>query len=355
MAAVGDADIAYWLKELHELISPNFTRAEPRQRAWNYMCGLAEQTAPGGRRNIASYANERRADGAQRLLTMAQWDENEVRRNLLEVVKRYFGLANGGLYMTEGTFAKKGSDAVAVDRQFSVDNRRLENCQIALLMFYSTPGGALVLIDAEPYLPSSWLGDANRRRKASIPSDLGYRTKSQIVIGMIKRAMDAGLEPRMSSFSLLCSDKITLRRTLQERGIPYLIPLTLGEFESLSGMETKDPRLDVMTLTGRTPRSYYHGRPQLVEQYAAHSPSGRCSSHSAYYCAGTRRLISNGELSQLIIELKRMEARWRAIRLEIRLDRYEVRSWRGWHRHMTLAMAVQTAMELARQVPGRCG
>nr|WP_020667205.1 transposase [Amycolatopsis nigrescens] len=320
------------------------------------MCGLVGRADDGvqggsGRRNIASYANERRADGAQRLLTMAQWDEAEVRANLLDVVKRHFGLASGGLYVTEVTFVKKGSDAVAVERQFSVDNRRLENCQLAMLMFYAAPGGALVLIDAVPYLPSSWLSDADRRRKASIPSDLGYRTKSQIAAGMINRAVEAGLEPQWALFSLLCSDKVTLRRNLQAKGIPYLMSLTTGEFEGLSGMEPDDPRLGADALTERYPRGGPKGRPRLVEQYAARPPVGRDPAHSAYYCAGNRRLASNGELSQLISELRRMDARWRNMRSEIKLDRYEVRSWRGWHRHMTLAMVVQTAIVLAKQAP----
>src|SRR4030081_629036 len=33
---------------------------------------------------------------------------------------------------------------------------------------------------------------------------------------------------------------------------------------------------------------------------------------------------------------------------EVGLDQYEVRSWGGWHRHMTLAMAAHALLALAR-------
>jgi hypothetical protein len=285
------------------------------------------------------------------LLTTAQWDENEVRANLLDQVKTHFGVTQGCLYTTEVTFAKKGSAPVAVERQFSIDNCRLENCQIAVLMFYVAPNGAFVFIDAVPYLPPSWLVDPGRRLKASIPPDIRYRTKSQIATGMIERALEAGFDPKMAFFSLLCQDKMYLRHALQAKNIPYLMSLTSGEFEGLSGVEADDPRLESNAVTGRPLGKSFSGRLPLVEQCTARAPIGHRPPHSAYCCIGNHRAVSNAELNRTIAELRRMEARLRSVRSEIRLDRYEVRSWRGWHRHMTLAMVVQTAMELARQSP----
>jgi hypothetical protein len=350
MTAIETSEVSYWMKALHELISPNFMRAEPRQRAWSYMCGLAGEASEigGSRRNIASYTNERRADGAQRLLTMAQWDEDQVRANVLGVAREYLGLTSGHLYITEATFVKKGPSAVAVERQFSVDNRRLENCQIAVLMFYASAGGSLVLIDAVPYLPPSWLEDPGRRRKVSIPPDLCYRTKSQIAADMVERVIDSGLEPRQAFFSLLCQDKLSLRRILQERNIPYLISLTFGEFQRLGSADSGGHILDIGPLPGR---GAFAGRPRLVEQCVSRPPAGQVSPYTAYCCAGTYSVASNAELSHMIFEMRQMQARWRSIRSEIRLDHYEVRSWRGWHRHMTLAMVVQIAMELAKAGP----
>jgi SRSO17 transposase len=44
-----------------------------------------------------------------------------------------------------------------------------------------------------------------------------------------------------------------------------------------------------------------------------------------------------------------MARHWAAVRDDVKLDRYEVRSWRGWNRHMTLAMVAQAAVELSRR------
>lgn len=39
---------------------------------------------------------------------------------------------------------------------------------------------------------------------------------------------------------------------------------------------------------------------------------------------------------------------------QVGLDQYEVRSWRGWHRHITLALLALAAMATAAKKGGRC-
>src|SRR4029453_11512056 len=136
-----------------------------RRRGCMYMSHPATgpDDEPGRRRHLASYDREQRADGAQRLLTSAQWDEHKVRAELLELVIARFGGVGGALYLTEIAFPKKGHQAAGVARQFSVESRRLENCQLALVLLHRSPGGAVALVDAELYLPRSWVSDPARR------------------------------------------------------------------------------------------------------------------------------------------------------------------------------------------------
>jgi hypothetical protein len=348
MTVLEHSTYEYWLSKLHEHISPSFTRTEPRQRAWTYMRGLAGVYghSAAGRKHIASYASERRADGAQRLLTTAHWDETEVRKALRDLVKLLLGPSGGGLFVTEATFVKKGSQAVAVERQFSVENGRLENCQVAILLLYATPDGGLVLIDAELFVPRSWARDAPRRLRASIPDEMRFRPKSEIAAGMVERAVAAGLRPEWAAVSLLCLDKDLLRNTLRELAVPYLMSLTAGEFEAAAGAHTgcANAARDLLIVDGGCERDEQHCR----EFYAAYPRTGRPG--PAYFCAATQGDdISFAELPQMISELNRMEEHWQRTRTEIRFDRYEVRSWHGWHRHMTLAMVAHTAMELTRR------
>lgn len=66
------------------------------------------------------------------------------------------------------------------------------------------------------------------------------------------------------------------------------------------------------------------------------------------YHAEAGRPLTDADLLRGIAELQAAERRWRETSDAIRLGWYEVRSWRGWYRHMTLAMTVQIANELTR-------
>ena len=219
------------LHEVYGYVCSNFTRAEPRRRAWMYLCHLvnAPDDEPGRRRHLASYEREQRADGAQRLLTSAQWDEQKVRAELLELVIARFGGVGGALYLTEVTFPKKGHQAAGVARQFSVEGRRLENCQLALVLLHRSPSGAVALVDAELYLPRTWAGDVDRRSKAGVPPGLGYRSKSRVAVAMVRRALGAGLSPDVVLANLLCREKPLLQSALRTVGLPHFLPLTADE------------------------------------------------------------------------------------------------------------------------------
>jgi SRSO17 transposase len=320
------------LQDVYGYVCSNFTRAEPRRRAWMYLWHLANapDDEPGRRRHLASYDREQRADGAQRLLTSAQWDEQKVRGELLELVIARFGGVGGALYLTEVAFGKKGHQAAGVARQFSVETRRLENCQLALVLLHRSPGGAVALVDAELYLPRSWVGDAVRRGKAGVPPALGYRSKSRIAVSMVRRALGAGLSPDVVVASLLCREKPLLQSTLRTVGLPHFLPLTADELARMR--HVAEPN-----------------RVGFAEGFAAVSEAEQRRSGWAYHYANGRGPLSGPAFSALCTQAAAMGRHWDAVREDVKLDRYEVRSWRGWHRHMTLAMVAQAAVELSRR------
>ena len=45
------------------------------------------------------------------------------------------------------------------------------------------------------YLPQDWAGDAARRRKARVPADIVFKTRPEIAIDQIRRAVESGLPP----------------------------------------------------------------------------------------------------------------------------------------------------------------
>jgi len=319
------------LREVYGSVCGNFTRAEPRRRAWTYLTQLVvtPYDVPGRRRHLASDEREERADGAQRLLTSAQWDEHKVRGEVLELVSARVGRAGGALYLTEVTFPKKGHQAAGVARQFSIESRRLENCQLALVLLHRSSGGAVTLVDAELYLPRGWAGDADRRRRAGVPPALAYRSKSRIGVAMVRRALAAGLAPDVVLATLMCREKPLLQTSLRAIGLPHFLPLTADELARVR--HVAEP-----------------ARMGFSEGFAAVCESEQRRSGWAFHYANGRG-VSAPVIAALSGQAQAMARHWAGVRDDVRLDRYEVRSWRGWHRHMTLAMIAQAAVELSRR------
>ncbi|ONI75173.1 hypothetical protein ALI144C_41245 [Actinosynnema sp. ALI-1.44] len=339
------------LRTVHSRLSPCFARAEPRMRALNYMFGLANivKKPSVGRRNIATYESEYRADGAQRLLTTARWDDGEVRRKLREMA-RAAAAAGGDFYVTEATFAKKGNRAVAVDLQFSTENGRAQNCQNAVALLYVGPDRKVFLLDIDLYLPPTWSESERLRKQGNIPPEVRHRSKSAIASDMIQRAIADQFRPRRIYLSLNCPNKLRLLMLLQQQQIPHLTWLSSAELGQLD--ESVEPRHPGGTRTDLVPRQMPRQRPSPMTVALTPSPSlataGKRGSTS-YFRACMHHPLSPNGMGHAMAEMHHLDRRWRAIRTRSQLDRYEVRGWVGWHRHMTLAMAVQFASELTEE------
>jgi hypothetical protein len=210
-----------------------------------------------------------------------------------------------------------------------VDSGWIESCQSAILLFYGTADGCLFLIDIDLYVPRDWVASEERRRYAKMPPNIVYRSKSRMARDMVDRATALGLAPERVVLSLFCAEKGSLLRWLQGRRTQYLAGLTAGEFRDLAAVGPV--AANGMLLTDRSA-----ARDSVTPYQTA-----------AYYRAASRRALTDGDVNRMIAEARRMDIRWRSMRQQIRIDRYEVRGWRGWQRHMTLAMAAQIATELA--------
>jgi SRSO17 transposase len=338
--------LEFCLRKLHSRLSPCFARTEPRTRALNYMFGLAgiSEKSLTGRRNVATYASEDRADGAQRLLTTAQWDDAGVRQKLREIA-RSASTEVGDFYLTELTFAKKGNRAVAVDLQFSAETGRAQNCQNAVALLFTTSDKQAFLLDIELYLPPAWAEDEGLRRRGSIPPGVHHRSRSAIATEMISRATASGFRPRRVYLSLNCVDKRRLLTLFQRLRMPYVTSLSSTESSQLA---EQDPDTAIRDWPGFPLQIPANQGPPLAVTHRPDPAQSTTRRHGTrYFRTCTRYPLSSREMEHAIAELRQLEHRWRAVRGRAQLDRYEVRSWRGWHRHMTLAMAVQLAGELA--------
>lgn len=158
---VEHADVRGWAEGLHEIagrIGAHFARWDARERAMEYIRVLL---SPAERKNtwqLAEILGDTNPYGSQNLLGRAEWDQDAVRDELQGYVAEHLGDPEGMLVLDETSFPKKGAKSVGVARQYCGSLGKRENCQVGVLLAYSSPKGH-ACIDRELYLPREWTQD----------------------------------------------------------------------------------------------------------------------------------------------------------------------------------------------------
>ena len=362
MTAIGTAE--GWARDLDALaarIAPRFVRAEPRRRALAYLRGLL---APLERKNgwqLAEAAGDATPDGVQDFLSRMRWDADAVRDDLRAYVAEHLGDPDAVLVLDETGFLKKGDKSAGVQRQYSGTAGRIENCRVGVFLGYASRHGR-ALIDRALYLPERWTGAAARRAAAGVPEEIAFATKPKLGLAMLDRALEAGL-----LFAWVTGDSVygadhRIRRRLEARGRGYVLAVTSGQRLGFvrvgkwlakvppggwrrlgAGDGAKGPRLydwaylpcrgaapgwRMGLLVRRSP-----AKPDELAFYLTHAPDGTPLARLVRV-AGTRWAI---------------EGCFEAAKGEVGLDEYEVRSWAGWHRHVTPALLARAYLAVLRK------
>jgi SRSO17 transposase len=108
---------ALWRTEVERRIMPHFPRREARRRVWAYLRGLLSPVARKNGWQIAAVVGDATPYGLQPLLGRAQWDAEEVRKDLRTSVVESLGAPHAVLVMDETGLLKKGRHAAGVARQ----------------------------------------------------------------------------------------------------------------------------------------------------------------------------------------------------------------------------------------------
>jgi SRSO17 transposase len=220
---VGDdvcvAEVRAWadgLEEIRELIGPCFARSEPRDNAVDYLRGLLSGAERKNSWTLSEQAGQAVPDRMQRLLSTADWSPDSVRDDLRSYVLKHLGASDGVLIVDETGFLKKGNRSAGVARQYSGTAGRIENSQIGVFLTYSTTAGRTFL-DRELYLPKVWTDDRERCEAAGIPTDRGFKTKPELAMDMLARALDAGVPARWVTGDAVYGQYYKLRKALEDR------------------------------------------------------------------------------------------------------------------------------------------
>jgi SRSO17 transposase len=346
-----------------------FARSDVLARAMSYLAGLLSSAERKNSWQLAEITGAPNPYGFQHLLGRADWDADKLRDRLRTYVIDYLDDPDAVGVIDETGFLKKGTHSAGVARQYSGTAGKIENCQIGVFLAYASRDGH-TLLDRELYLPKAWTDDRDRCRRAGIPDERAFATKPILARQMLQRTFDAGVRLAWVTGDSVYGDDRSLRHWLERRTQAYVLAVSGNESvwveqqqqqikgvlpelpaqnweRHSAGAGSKGPRwYDWQRLALSDPPQPGWKRWLLVRRsisdpseltaYVVFGPAHRTLA-DLVRVAGTRWTVEES------IEIAKGE---------VGLDHYEVRSWRGWYRHMTLAMWAQAFLTVIREEEG---
>jgi len=201
----------------------------------DYCTGLV---LPGERKSVepmaARTAPERTAAQHQSLLHfvgVATWSDEEVLAKVREMVLPEIE-KHGPIevwIIDDTSFPKQGKHSVGVQHQYCGQLGKQANCQVAVSLSIANHHASLP-VAYRLYLPATWAKDRARRKKAGVPKDIKFMTKSEIALEQIRWACQAGLPRGVVLMDTGYGRDSRLRTELTALGLLYvagILPNTL--------------------------------------------------------------------------------------------------------------------------------
>lgn len=358
----------YWA-EIERRIGSVFARSEARHRALTYLAGLL---SPAERKNswqLAEISGDRNPYAFQHLLGRADWKPDTLRDRLRTYVTDHLSDTDAVGVIDETGFLKKGTSSAGVARQYSGTAGKIENCQIGVFLAYASIHGH-TLIDRELYLPKEWIDDRERCGRVGIPDEQAFATKPVLALQMLQRTFEAGIKLAWVTGDSIYGDDRALRQWLESRHQPYVLAVSGKEAlwleahqRQVKSILAELPADGWETLSAgagsKGPRWYDWRRLELSEppergwkRWLLVRRSISDPSELTGYIALARSGTSLAELVRVAGTRWTVEESIECAKGEVGLDHYEVRSWTGWYRHITLALWASAFLSVVRAEQG---
>ena len=315
--------------------------------------------------------NPKKMDAAhQRLLHFvsgSRWSDRDVRR----VAAQYAIAAMTerepveAWILDDTGFLKQGSHSVGVQRQYTGSAGKITNCQVGVSLSVATRTEHLP-IDFELYLPESWTESPARRKEARIPDAVQFRTKPQLGIAMVRRALADGLPRGVVLADTAYGSSADFRRELRDLALDYAVGVdpktvvTLLDARSRcrgDPVSVRDLALRIEARGGFRRCTWRKGTKQdLSARFALKRvvPAGRSSESDAqwllvewrdgekepanYFLATLPQTTTKRQLIRLVMQRWRTERVYEDLKGELGLDHFEGRRFPGWHHHVSVAL-----------------
>jgi SRSO17 transposase len=368
---------------------PFFYRAEHRSNARIVIEGLLS----GLQRKTAEPIARQKGVHRKRLQLFVgggKWDDEAVMGELRRHVVQEMGDPQGVLVLDPSAFPKKGAHSCGVARTWCGRLGKKENCQVGVFLAYATDRGQAPL-DRQLYLPKDWAADPVRRRQCYVPPSATYQERWEMGLKMIQTH-----GPLIPHCWVTADDEFgrveAFREGFRQQGEAYIVdvPVTTTVLDLSVGGPLHTGRTTnrlehafcqvhkwVATMDARAWREIYVKdgdkgpiRVQAIMrrvQTRLRDPAGpeEClvvmrragaggkEADVSYHLAWAPRTVTLKQCVHARARRHQIEQMFEHGKGEAGLDHYEVRSYVGWHHHMTLSLVALWFLCLERLHMGK--
>lgn len=368
--------------------------------AAHYLEGLL---TPGPRKSMRNLAKRAAIDKdrVERFIRESPWEHEAVQDHLRRHIPRSILDPKGIIVIDDFGIAKQGVNSVGVARQYSGTLGKTGNCQVAVNLTYAAPGSRkrnanqrTWPLGIELYLPQAWVESpeyAKRREAVGLPEGTVFRTKHEIARDLLEKAWAAGVSARAVVSDAEYGTDASFRHLLRHRGQAYVmgvnpdstrfidpdVPLSPpgrnGVVHFAEGVTAESARQIAKRLEGwrdvswgRGTKGRLHGRfvmirRRVTEGTVAHRRATeevvwvllelRGKELKAHVCWGLDR-ASLTELARIAHQRWTIEQYHKEAKQLLGMDRFEGRTWRGWHRHMAIVLLAYAFLATLRVEAG---
>jgi SRSO17 transposase len=345
---------------------PCFYRVEQRELAGVVIEGKLSTLERKTAEPIAYLAGRPRKP-VQHFVGGGLWDDEAVMAELRRHVAAEMGTPDAVLVVDPSGFPKKGPASCGVSRQWCGRLGKVDNCQVGVFLGYVTAAGYAPL-DRQLYLPQEWAADRRRRRETHVPTEVRFRESWRIGLDLIDRSrpgLPIGWVAGDDEFGRVSG----FRAALRFRHLRYVLDVPcntlirdLAEPPAVGKRRPPWRRLDewakvqpsgrwrrlVIGAGAKGPRvvRVLEAWVQARDEDGAAGPRERVvvirtvdrEPRVWYTLSNAPAEVPVGRVAEAHGRRHGIEEVLQAGKGEVGLDHYEVRSWVGWHHHMTLSL-----------------
>jgi SRSO17 transposase len=185
----------------HTIYEPLFQRREQREKSQTYLYGLLapeidnKAIEPMMLELKGDDQNEIRA--MQHFISEGAWGDLDILKQHWCEVAKDLGDEDGVFTLDGSDFPKQGTDSVGVKRQYCGELGKVANCQAGVFVGYASRKG-YTLLHRALYLPEEWVKDkeyAELRKKCGVPEKTAFLTKPQLGVDMLRAILAEGTLP----------------------------------------------------------------------------------------------------------------------------------------------------------------